>query len=263
MKRLMSLILSLLMLIGVFTLNASAEQVGLSTETEDDYLTVVATDASPEFIEEVEDAGVNVTDTTVFQMTPVAMEGVSRSTASNENGTALVVTNQTGDMVTKDVFVPMEEDSVGFQLSPETRASGNFTYNATLVGSGKVTIRGTATFNQYDAFSGLGWIYFRPLSAQFSYTKNTSCTVSYIELEYECNGPICTYPDLVETSQDADHIITVYRSSPATGTTYVTNQPYDAAGGSKVIRPYLPDGHTLTFRTEVDGTEKGMTVRIN
>lgn len=160
MKRLMSLILSLLMLIGVFTLNASAEQVGLSTETEDDYLTVVATDASPEFIEEVEDAGVNVTDTTVFQMTPVAMEGVSRSTASNENGTALVVTNQTGDMVTKDVFVPMEEDSVGFQLSPETRASGNFTYNATLVGSGKVTIRGTATFNQYDAFSGLGWIYF-------------------------------------------------------------------------------------------------------
>ena len=46
MKRLMSLILSLLMLIGVFTLNVSAEQAGLSMETEDDYLTVLATEAS-------------------------------------------------------------------------------------------------------------------------------------------------------------------------------------------------------------------------
>lgn len=106
--------------------------------------------------------------------------------------------------------------------------------------------------------------YYQPTGAYFHYTKYQTCTVSYIQLLYSCDGLPYSYPGMVNLNlPETVHNIYVTRYNPVAGTMYNTVNPYNSSrclytGGGGLFSY----GQFLTFTMTVDGDTDFYTVTL-
>lgn len=257
MKKVISLALSLVLAFSAFSVTAAAEDVPVTEPGSPALYSMKGEDATPDFIEKIEENGVDVSDESLIELVPI--ETTSRSL---NVGNALVITNEDADTITKDVLVLVNDDITGFETdttpSPRASISADFPPQSW---DGRYVVHGTAVFTRIA--SGLIAPYAQPISANFSYEKKRSCDVSRIELLYICDGFEYSYPELENLHlPEIEYVITVARSNPAQNTTYSTSRPYTSnraimfASGSPFVGQYL------TFNTTVDGEPNNYTVKI-
>lgn len=258
MKKVISLALSLFLAFSAFSVTAAAEDVPVTEPGSPALYSMKGEDATPDFIEKIEENGVDVSDESLIELVPI--ETTSRSL---NVGNALVITNENADTVTKDVLVLVNDDITGFETdtppSPRASISADFPPQSW---DGRYVVHGTAVFTRIA--SGLIAPYAQPISANFSYKiEDNSCTVSRIELLYICDGFEYSYPELENLHlPEIEYVITVARSNPAQNTTYSTSRPYTTeraimfASGSPFVGQYL------TFNTTTNTGPNNYTVKL-
>lgn len=251
-KKMLSIIMAMVLLIACISIPASAEPISASPMQ---MIAMSGSDASDTMKNRIEQAGVSVTDESIIQLVPI-------SSSQKTQSRALVITNEVGNTITKDVLLMATDEGVGFEQGGDvsTRAGSSAEFPP-LSWDGRYVVRGTAVYNQYS--DGLFSSYYQPTDVYFTYQKYKNCTVNSIELLYICDGFEYSYPGFNSLGDtEREYIITVSKSSPAPSTMYSTSRPYSSnrviftASGSPFV------GQFLTFNTVVDGKSDGYTVKL-
>lgn len=209
--------------------------------------------------ESISENDVFLDNSSIVQVLPV------KSKYGNNKGDALVITNQSGNTVTKDILLLVGADGTTTSqihnpgdVSPMGSTSADYPPTSW---DGRYVIHGTAVYEQYSH----NWVgcYYRPTGAYFSYRKYKACTVGSIWIKYICDGMDYSYPGFTPLGGDEIvNVITVVRTNPAEGTTYSKSQPYATdrvimtGSGSPMV------GQFLTFWALVDGKEDTYTVTL-
>lgn len=253
MKRTLSFVLSIVMGLSVFAVNASAAQeTGNSAERET--FTVKGRAASSAMVEMLEEEGITVTEDTVIELVPLSSAESGVSTQSADEGNVLVITNQEGTVVRKDVLLPVTDNGIGFTSMDEVMARASNSYDYKL---DKAMVRGTAFYEQYVNVI----YYYRPLKVEFFVRKYQPCDVSSVGVTYTCCGGEHTYPNL-EFVKITTHNITIRQNDPVVMKVYSRERPLSsgrvictAAGGGDVSGGHLPGnaGNSLTIEMTIDG----------
>lgn len=195
---------------------------------------------------------ITVNDTTTFQLTaPTETSRASRATVKN----ALVVTNEDdkSHSITKDFILlygedgPVEYETLGTD-DTHARVASSLDFPA----SGQMTyiVHGKAFFDGYA--NGGTYLWIRPLSAEFSYEKLKSCSVTYISVKFITDGFICDYPSFEQSDNPVRWTIDVSQANPAVNRLYSKSLNYPS---NKVIG-FLAGpltGAALSFSVTVDG----------
>lgn len=183
------------------------------------------------------------------------------SVESENGGKALIVTNTNGNLITKDVVVVVDEDgNIGDitaaneeKLMPRAGGTGEFNYK------NKITIRATAVFEQYT--HGTASLLFRPIGAYYTYSKNSSCTVSYINATYYCVGIEYTWPGFSPISyNDFEHSVEVTQDNPSPNTIYSAVNEYRPNGDRVLYTLHGEQSFGLAFK--VDGKKQDAEISI-
>lgn len=256
MKKFLSILFSLSLALSVFSINVSASEV--TTPITNEIRTVSLESTSAEFQAVLAESGAEIHADTQLQLVPL-----STKTGMYSVGQALVITNQSGATVTKDVIIPMGDSTVGF-LSDEWQSTIDYTDDDIGVGwNEKIIICGSASFIKYKKAVGPG-TYYRPLSAAFSYQKEDvedDVSVRYIDMRYTCDGYLYTWPDYeMAGPYEFAYTIQVYAYEPEELTEY---SEYSPIPDDRVIgKAGAFAGNHMTFDTEINGRYDGITVQI-
>lgn len=245
MKRTLSLILSAVLLVCTVSLPVSAEQISNHTVKKQEYV-INGSEISHTLKSKVEEIGISVTNETIVQLTPITTENKINT------GNALIITNCSGSIVTKDVLLLVTDDAVGFETTGDisTRAGSTVDFPQ-LSWDGRYVIHGTAVFNRYS--HGYSSNYYQPIGAYFTYQKYETCTVNYIGMTYVCKGIDYSYPGFQDLGEPAvENRISVNKSNPATSHMDSTTKEYNS---SRVI--YTGSGgnfgQVMQFNVTVNG----------
>ena len=156
--------------------------------------------------------------------------------------------------------LPGYDDSIGFlnEDIPMTRAGYSIDYDW----NANFTVRGTAVFNHLPK-STTFYTCYQPIGVYFTYQKNTSSAdIRSIEVKYNCDGAVYTYPGYSSLGYNVEYEIPVKRISPAENTMYSKSDPYDT---DKVIFTGVGGSYAsqyLTFTVNDSGTEYRQTFRF-
>ncbi len=207
----------------------------------------------------IEETGVPITDESKIELVSLSCNS---SAKTDDDSSALVITNIGANTVTKDILLLVTDDGVGFERSGDasTRAGTTVEFPP-LSWDGRYVVRGTAVYNYY--FNGLLSCYYQPTGVYFTYTKYQTCTISNITLYYTCDGFEQTYPGFNSLgTPELEYVITVSKSFPAESTMYSTTKPYNSdrviytGGGSPFVGQYL------AFSIVADGETNSYTVKL-
>lgn len=242
-QKIVSLFLVLTLMLSPCSVFAFAENVSGEQylTSENILLSMEGKEASSLIKEQIEETGAVVNDDTKIELV-VPSDITSRSANANSIESALIVTNVSGTTVTKDVIIPGYDDGLGFKNTGTamTRAGHTIDYDW----YANFTVRGTAVFNYLPSGSMLSC--YQPVGAYFTYQKNNAnADVRRIEMRYNCEGAVYTYPGYDSLGYSIDYCIPVSKALPAENTMYSNSNPYDtdkviftgAAGGGS--RQYL------------------------
>ena len=252
MKKIFSIIMAMVLYISCTVFSVSAESMSIQQVR---IITMSGSEVSNTLKNRVEQTGVYITENSTIQLIPV-------SSSQKVQKSALVITNRTGNIITKDVLMMVTDEGVGFEQGGDvsTRAGSTVEFPP-LSWDGRYVIRGTAVYNQYS--NGLISPYYQPIGAYFTYQKYEDCTVNNITMLYICDGYEYSYPGFESLGDsELEYVITVEKSSPRQSTMYSTTKEYNK---SRVIKadtgsPFV--GQFLTFNTIIDGKSEGYTVKL-
>lgn len=273
MKKLFTLVLVISFIINIFSvITALAEEPILSKTTSEPSLLsenalfqIRAEFAPQSIVDYLKENGITVKDDSIIEILPIKEE-MGGLTEDSYN-TILCVTNIDGDTVYKDVLITFTKDDNGSltifdvptnlnDIHPTAGTTIEFPPDSW---DDRLTIRGTAVYNLYsDGF----WTYYQPYGCYFTYTKKSGITVSYISVEYICDGFVYTYPAFKPLNYEVEHVVGVYKYNPAPNTMYSNTNYFDS---DKVIdvssgSPFV--GNFLTFHYTIDGKTYGYTVKF-
>lgn len=258
MKKFLSMFLATLLVITAVPLTAGAEQI--TEEAGGEILLSMNGDEASDLVkDQIEETGVTVNDTTLIELV-APPQNMTRSSTGQEISSAVVVTNVVGNTVTKDFILPGYDDSIGFlnEDIPMTRAGYSIDYDW----NANFTVRGTAVFNHLPK-STTFYTCYQPIGVYFTYQKNTSSAdIRSIEVKYNCDGAVYTYPGYSSLGYNVEYEIPVKRISPAENTMYSKSDPYDT---DKVIFTGVGGSYAsqyLTFTVNDSGTEYRQTFRF-
>lgn len=212
--------------------------------------------ATEELCQNLESYDIYVSDNTLIEVRPLL---------TNSAANVLIVTNEENGLMTKDVLIDIDENGQVQPIVITDNADVSLCGGSTIERpTGKTySIKATAVYNQRTDSSLLS-SYYQPIGAYFFYYNTGSSSVTYIKIEYSCDGFEYTYPGFtaINNSAEYEHMITVTKSSPATNTMYHTVNEYRSdrvictISGSPMVGQYM--GFTYT----VNGTTKTHSVRI-
>lgn len=253
MKKVLSTLLVCFLVISMFSTSAFAAPV---VDTGTQSVAMTGSDVSALMKSKIEETGVTVSSESIIELVPIS------STQRENTNSALVVTNEDGNTVTKDVLLMVTDEGVGFEAGGDasTRAGTTVEFPP-LSWDGRYVVRGTAVYNQYN--NGFIPYYYQPIGAYFTYTKYQTCTVNSITIRYICDGFEYSYPGFSSLGYpELEYVIVVTKASPAESTMYSTTDPYNT---SRVIftgsgSPFI--GQYLTFNTVANGEPNNYTVKL-
>jgi len=253
-------VLTTLAILMTATLNVLAgnQEVVSANSKEDEFAVYsVLAEGAPQAVSTVlEKAEVDVYDDTLIEVLPLNSTG---------NESVLVVTNEDGATVTKEIILSVAGDGTINDAS-ELFDNDNMTSRA---GGGNwlpwqdgTLVRAVAVYNKYLGSHG----YYQPQSCYFIYYDNGVDLITYVSLDYKCHGYEYTYPGY-EPLYDGDfdtyeHTISVVKSNPAYSTIYMTNDPYRS---DRIIctNGGVGTGQSFDFTITINGREvSGYTVAI-
>ncbi len=253
-KKMFSVMMAMVLWISGTAIPVSAESISIKKTQP---ITMAGSEASYTLKNQIEQTGVHITDESIIQLVSISSEQKTQSQA-------LVITNETGNTVTKDVLMMVTDEGVGFGKGGDVSThAGSTAEFPSLSWDGRYVVRGTAVYNEYELNQdGLATPFYQPIGAYFTYRKYESCTVSNITMLYLCDGYEYSYPGLEDFNNEIEYIITVEKSSPVASTIYSTTREYNK---NRVIRttngsPFM--GQFLTFTTVVDGESTTYTVTL-
>lgn len=259
-KKLLSLSLALAMLNFVLApASANANDIIVSEDlaicSESALYSVNGNSASVALCQVLEEYNVNICDTTLIEVRPLVEEC---------DANALVVTNEQNGVLTKDVVLNFDENGdvqpiVDINQGDVSVCAGSTITQPT---GESYSIKATAVYNQRT--NSFATSYYQPIGAYFFYYNTGSANVSYIKIEYSCEGFEYTYPGFVAINNNDEyiHLIEVSKTSPAKSTMYQTVKEYRSdrviytATGSPFVGQYM--GFTYT----VNGNTQTSSVRI-
>ena len=203
-----------------------------------------------------------ISDASVLQIIPLG-NTVSTMTSSTNVPTALVVTNEMGEYITKDILLLIGQDGGPDHISLPTVGENSVKASSTanfppLSWDGDFMIHATAEYQQYSG------VYIRPSEVSFSYTKYKDCNISSIAVSYIVDGFRCSYPSFTNLGYDEYvYSVTASSSSPIEGWTY---RNFKAFFSGEVLyvgagSPFV--GHFLTFDFVKNGVSRGDTVTLS
>ncbi|WP_144941353.1 hypothetical protein [Paenibacillus sp. 32O-W] len=214
---------------------------------------------------------VTVDKDSIIEILPLAKS--NNALAHSSYNTVLSVTNVENGKVYKDVLITYTEGSDGLlsvvdvpvnsragqSLSGEVQPFAGHTIEFPPDSwDDRLTIRGTAVYDIYYDSSGI-FSYYSPYGVYFTYTKGSAKNVSYISVNYICEGGVYSYPGFESLGYTVSHSVKVSQSNPATNTMYHNTNYFDS---NKVIllsgTPFA--GNSMTFDFTVDGRSDGYTV---
>ena len=211
------------------------------------------------FKADLQENDVVISDTSVLEIIPLGNR-TSSIVSSADVPTALVITNETQEYVTKDVLLLIDQDGSPDRISlpmvgansPKDSSSANF---PPLSWDGDFMIHATAEYQQYSG------VYIRPSAVSFSYTKYRDCNISSIAVSYIVDGFRYSYPSFTNLGYDEYvYTVTASKTTPEEGWTY---RNFKAFFSGEVLyigagSPFV--GQFLTFDFVKNGVTRGDTV---
>lgn len=178
-------------------------------------------------------------------------------------GYALCLTQFKNGIYTNEYILLVEEDenhelklTNGIFSLLQTSSSQNVDFPP-LSWDGRYMIHATASWTTYPN------AYVRPLSLTWYYEIYESGTdVSYISVNFECEGSLYTYPEYTFIQSDYVHSIIKNASNPVVNREYyaynalLSNRAMDCTQGGPMV------GMFVTFNAVVDGHEEFYTVPV-
>lgn len=186
---------------------------------------------------------------------------ISKGSDQKMASQAIIITNRVGCTVTKDIIQVMEPESL--EMNNQSKIQNSFFVNNRGAAdyydlNGKYIVHGVVT---YDTYYDSEWhkAYFRPLSAKFRYTKNSACSVTYIEISYNGFGNIYNVSDY-SFSHWGEHYIYVNRNNPVAGIYYETTNPYTLGKAFDFWEGLC--GESIYFFVTCDGSSQSYSINI-
>ena len=250
MKKLVALFMGVLFIFNT----AFSVQAG----SQDSY--VSGKELSEDALAFLEKNGVVINDSSVIRITDVKQETES----DVDNGQAIVIVNNNDGVETTEVVLMIDSEgnapsicTADLRKVPTGMKAGGSADFPPLSWDGRYVIHAVAVYNTP------GSSFYQPTGAYFHYTKYQTCTVSYIQVLYFCDGFPYTYPGLVDLNlSETVHNIYVTRYNPVAGTMYNTSNPYNSSrclytgSGSPFV------GQGITFTATVNGSTTSYTVML-
>lgn len=255
MKNFVSLSLVLIMSVLVFGSSLVSARENESCEeilndpvisSESDTYSVRGEDAPASICQRLYDMNVTVEDDSLIEFI---------SSDSTSDGTAIVVTNTEGSTMTKDVVLFIGKDGEVQNLAIEDESSVSPMAGGTIeypFNEG-FAIRATAVYNQrVDSF--FCGNYYQPIGVYFFFSNDEDCYVTYVKVDYQCDGFEYSYPGFEMVSDDEYmHVITVEKEFPAVSTMYHTENSYRTDRVICTSSGSLNVGQYLVFTYRLDG----------
>ena len=259
-KKLVSLSLVLVMSIFVLaptSVNANdiiaSEDLAIGSESA--LYSVNGKNASAALCQVLEQYDVNICNSTLIEVRPLV---------ENEQANVLVVTNEENGLLMKDVVLNFDEDGDVLPIVDVNQGDVSVCGGSTITRpTGKsYSIKATAVYNQRS--NEFATSYYQPIGAYFFYYNTGNANVSYIKIEYSCDGFEYTYPGFVAVNNNVEyvHSIVVSRSSPAKSTMYQTVNEYRSDRVIYTATGSLNVGQYMAFTYTVDGDTQRNSVRI-
>ncbi len=255
MKKCIALILSfsIFFVVGISSVNAEETTFSINSHNN---MSLLVSDVSESFKTSIENMGIEMDHLSSVQIVPLEQN------KEKQAGNVLVITNEDGDIVKKDVLLLIDQDgTAGLSATTIARAIGSS--DATFPPASwddRLLIHATGVYNQFT--NGFDSNFYQPIGTYFSYEKYKSCNVSNIMIDFITEGSDYTYPGFESLGRSVGHVINVSQNNPAVGATYSKNDPYRSdrviytGGGS------LNLGLAITFTMTIDGTTTGYTVKM-
>ena len=193
--------------------------------------------ASAALCQVLEQYDVNICNSTLIEVRPLV---------ENEQANVLVVTNEENGLLMKDVVLNFDEDGDVLPIVDVNQGDVSVCGGSTITRpTGKsYSIKATAVYNQRS--NEFATSYYQPIGAYFFYYNTGNANVSYIKIEYSCDGVEYTYPG----------------SSPAKSTMYQTVNEYRSDRVIYTATGSLNVGQYMAFTYTVDGDTQRNSVRI-
>ncbi|GIP29045.1 hypothetical protein J23TS9_41750 [Paenibacillus sp. J23TS9] len=216
---------------------------------------------------------VPVDNNSIIEILPLTQSGNSL-TQDSPYHTVLSVTNVENGEVHKDVLVTYADEKDGSLSVVDVPVNSKGVQS----GSGEVqpfagttiefppdswdkrlTIRATAV---YDTYSDGIYTYYSPWGAYFTYTKGTANNISFISVDYICDGAVYSNPGFKYQNRSASHSVKVSQSNPNASTMY-SNTKYFESGKVLLLSGSPSAGNSITFEFTADGSSNnGYTVKF-
>ena len=217
MKKVLSLVLFLCLLIGVCSVNASAN--GVLESSGNKVIASYSGETVPvDFKEVIEETGIDLTTNTSVELVSVKSVKPGTRASESEEEALLLVKNQNGEQVEINAIIPGTEDDLGFKVS--AASSQKINDYRDFLQSSLFNVRITIIYDHI--LNGPMTQIYRPRSAHFAYTKKgTNVDMRKIDLRYYCIGALWSYPGFDNVQSAAyEHVIQVAKSSPLESMTY-------------------------------------------
>lgn len=192
----------------------------------------------------LESEGVSVSDNAVLKR--VSIKNV---TSGESMGNALCLSQIRNGIVSSDYFMlaeltnDQESDNLGRALNSISSFSVDYPIQAW---DNRFLVHATARWTLYNS------IYVQPIDLTWTYHKNdSSVTVNYISVSYNCYGVTLSYPGLVVQSTDTPCYVTRTVSNPVENVLYTKSSGYNT---NYCINPTQgsPSGQFLVFTSRVN-----------
>jgi len=172
---------------------------------------------------------------TALQISHADKEYIILSYAEQENG----------NIAASDVPVKMTE----------TRGSSSMSYTP---GKGLVTVTGIIGCDATgDPING---VYLYPYINQFSYKKNSACTVNHINTSFQTEGTLCN-KNGIEIQKEYVYYINKLEYNPVEGQTYYNYKPL-SSDLKILLTNNINSGAWLTFEVSVNGSVSTRTFNM-
>lgn len=257
--KLMSLLLSLtLLLISAAPLTANAfdsidadATAQLITPSANAIYSVYGSAAPAGLCRELAELDVTVTGNTLIEIVPM----------DSGTGTALTVTNSENATILKDTIFGVDGNGQIASIQPvDENAALPMASHEEWIPGDKTVFKATAIYNIYE--DGRGY-FCQPQGMYAFYYPNSTDTVSYVWVHYECTGIRYTYPGLVDqggTTLD-NYEADIEEYNPAPNIVYSDTHAYDS--GYALF--FLEDGfggQYIEYEIIINGTTKTWVVPI-
>ncbi len=259
MKKLVAFITVLALFISSITTSVSAKEITRSLEIDKNEGQVIFTStpdrAFPWLLDVITQENILLNDNSIIQVLDLSNQythsSYQKEIGIESNDIAIQVTNSFGTTVIQDILLFAGDCSIDDQnsgISPMSSYTQDYTYNNLVV------IHGTAVYTKIEVVeSAISYsYYYQPIGVYFRYDKLKDCNVSYISVDYICDGYVYSYPGFTELGETINSIV-VEQYNPRVSYMYSKTDQYPT---DRVIRPEraYEDGHFFNFTFTINGS---------